>query len=105
MTLKEGDKVFIKHMDYVAATVIGPRPGDRGTPEENTRVMVKISEEKRICLNSDLEVETPSKSAADRLADWQRWNETGLRWMANQSSKELAAQFSEACEKIGMKSK
>jgi hypothetical protein len=100
MKLKPGDKVFIKHVDYVAGTVIGPRPGDAGTPEEGTRVMVMTTEEKRICLISELEVEKPRESPSS--ADWQEWTEAGQLWIARQDDKELSRRFAAASRNIGL---
>ena len=99
-TLKKGQGVFIKHLPYAKAVVVGPRPGDVGTPEEHTRVVVKIAEEQRICVIAELEIEQAPPEASTP-ADWQGATDAVAHWLQDLDNKELRDKAVAALTKIG----
>ena len=102
---KKGQQVLIKNPRYLVGTIVEPRPGDKGLPEEQTHYLVQISEE-RYYLSSELEpAEDPNAKPARYSEEWiaelNRMAASGQQWLQNRSDKTAWDAFVDAGEKIG----
>ena len=75
-------------------------------PEEETLYTVRIAEEERLYLSSELEPVLPPSGEVVRYSpEWNaamhRWLEAGQRWLANSKDRAAWDQFSEAGRKLG----
>jgi hypothetical protein len=102
---KKGQQVLIKNPGDLLGTIIKPRPGDHGLPEEETHYVVRISCD-RYCLSASLEsAEEPNDTlkpySAEWLAEFQRWTDSAKSLVADQNDGAAITQFIESGSKLG----
>ena len=106
MPLEEGQQVLIKNPRALVGIVLKQRPGDKDLPEDQRRYIVRISEDERLYLPSDLEpVQQPNsvlvRYSPEWMAECERWIDAGRRWMANNNDRAAWDEFAESGSKLG----
>ncbi|MFZ3212751.1 MAG: hypothetical protein WA188_14695 [Terriglobales bacterium] len=105
MPFEKGQQVLIKNAGDLEGIVVGPRPADKGLPEEETCYLVQIFA--RCYRSTGLEpAEEPSekleRSSQEWLAESNRLLEAAQRWIANPNDRAAHAQFYESCGRLGV---